>query len=495
MTPHDIAADNSQLVRFQTEIAYLDRTQPAEDEVRDDTERLKSKDGILIVAWLWPSPIYESAYDPFDVASRENQTLWVNTGRHSPGVDAEKAFAAAGHALDHRRQKRCQVAARRFELIIETTARAVGCHIEDVKTHLKWSTPLTNLELDRLLHGCTPFPFPVIISLCRALQLEFTDTLAWVLIDPQRLARRIRQSVVASGISSQLRFLTLENLESMVKKVPRGHVNAGQAQELDLYRAPQPGGRYWSLYEALAADERDHPDYTLAEIDQILVEAGETCLPVSASADRSWWAGSGAKPEGRPQVSAWWAAGYRIRKVATTPSSGKVTSIEFEALPGRAQWLANPKRTVQREYRAPGPEKVGIYPDIEGLAAALAPLAKASAALTEEVDFEGLTAALTPLTTALERITELNLSRAKLEANVPGDPNIQHLVEFLDKVGEASRSQIEHHFNQMQEKPGDAAWMTNLLTKARRQGWIVNNGTRSQPRWTATRLTAELMDN
>lgn len=491
MTPHEITADELQLARFQDEVAYLDRTQPAEDEVRKDIELLQSKDGVLIVAWLWPSPIYESNCDPFDVDSRENQALRADAPTHSPGVEAEKAFAAAGHAFDRRRRKRCQVAARRFRVIMETTARAVGYPVEDLKTHLKWSTPLTDLELDRLLHGDTPFPFPVIVSVCRALQLEFTDALTWVLIDPEHLARRIQHSVVASGISSQLCFLTLENLESVVKKLPRGHANAGQAQELDLYRAPQPGGRYWSLYEALAADTRDDPDYTLAEIDQILVEAGEMRLPVSASTDRSWWAGSGAKPEGRPQVTAWWAAGYRIRNVAIAPPSGHVTSIGFEALPGRAQWLASPERTVQREYRAPGPEKIGIYPDIEGVIAALAPLAKASAALAKEVDIKGLAAAMTPLTTALERISELNRSRATLEANVPDDPNIRHLVEFLDKVGEASRSQIQHHFKEMQEKPVDAALMTNLLTRARRQGWIVNNGTRSKPRWTATRPTSK----
>lgn len=487
MTPHDIVADKSQLVRFQNELAYLDRMQPAEDEVCDDTELLNSKDGILIVSWLWPSPIYEPGYDPFDIASSDNQTL-RSAAKHSPGVKSEKACAATRQAFDRQRQRRRQVAARRFELIITTTARAVGCPVEDLKTHLKWLTPLTDLELDRLLHGYTPFPFSAIVNLSKVLQLEFTDALTWVLTDPQRLARRIEQSVVASGISNQLRFLTLENLESVVKKLPRGHVNAGQAHEQDLYRAPRPGGRYWSLYEALAADESDHPDYTLAEIDRVLVEAGEMRLPVSASADRSWWAGSGAKPEGRPQVNAWWAAGYRIRKVGCAPSSGRVTAIGFEALPGRAQWLANPERTVQREYRAPGPEKVGIYPDIQGLVAALTPLAKASTALTKDVDLEGLTAALTPLATALERITELNRSRAQLEANVPDDPNIHHLIEFLDDAGAADRSQIEHHFMQIQEKPVDPAWMTNLLTKARRQGWIVNNGTRSQPRWTATGL-------
>lgn len=55
-------------------------------------------------------------------------------------------------------------------------------------------------------------------------------------------------------------------------------------------------------------------------------------------------------------------------------------------------------------------------------------------------------------------------------------------------------SQIEGHFNQGRDKPVDAAWMTNLLTKARRQGWTVNNGTRSRPRWASTRLTAALIE-
>lgn len=487
MMPHDIAADQSQLIRFQTEIAYLDRMQPSEDELRDDTELLNSKDGILIIAWLWPSPIYTQSYEPFDVASRENQMLWENATKSSAGVSAEKAFEAACHVFDRRRQGRRKVVASRLVRIIESTARSVGCSVEDLKTHLKWSTPLTELELDRLLHGYMPFPFPVIVGICRALQLEFSE--AGFQVDPQRLARQVKQSVVASEISNQLRFLTLDNLENVVKKLPRGSVNAGQAQDLDIYRAPQPGGRYWSLYEALAADENDHPEYTLAEIDRLLVEAGEMRLPVSASGDRSWWAGSGTKPEGRPQVSAWWAAGYRIRKVTTDPSSGQVTSIGFEALPKRAEWLADPERTAQREYRTPGPEKVWVYPDLEGLKAGLSAFTKVLEAQKNEYSLEGVKAGLTVMAATLGRITELTLSRAKHEANVPDDPNIQHLVEFLEKVGEANRSQIKSHFNQMQDKPVDSAWMTNLLTKARRQGWTVNNGTRNQPRWSSTRLT------
>jgi len=498
MTPHDVAADSARLLRFQNEVAYLDRMQPSEGEVRDDTERLGSKGGVLVIAWLWPSLFYDSGFDPFDAASRGNRALWEKAAGHSESVGAEEALKTASSALDRRRQSRRQVAARRFERIVESTARAVGRSVEDLKTHLKWSTPLTQVELDRLLHGYAPFPFPVIVGLCSALQLEFKD--AWVLVDRQRLARRIDQSVLASLISNELRFLTLDNLENVARKLPRGSVDAEQEQELDIYRAPQPGSRYWSLYEALAADERDHPDYTLAQIDRLLVDAGEMPLPESASSsDRSWWAGSGARSEGRPQVSAWWAAGYRIRHIAIDPSSGQDPSIGFEALPGRAKWLANPERTVQREYRVPGPVKVWIYPDLEGVKAGLTALARVLEVQKREFDLEGAKAGLAGMAAALERIKELNRSRAnaraKLEANVPDDPDIRRLTEHLKRQGEADRSQIEAHFNQVRDKPVDAAWMTNLLTKARRQGWTVNNGTRSRPRWASTRLTAVLMED
>lgn len=495
MTPHEVAADTSRLLRFQNEVAYLDRMQPSEDEVRDDTELLRSKEGILVIAWLWPNLIYDPEFDPFD-ASRENPVLWENVARDSESVGEEPAtvFRTTSRAIDRRRQRRREVAARRFGAIIELTARAVDCSVEDLKTHLKWAAPLTELELERLLRGDTPFLFPVVVRVCSALQLVFTD--AWVLVDQQRLAHRIAQSVLASEISDHLRLLTLDNLKSAVRKLPRESVDAEQAQGPDTYSAPRPGGRYWSLYEALAADKRQYPNYTLAEIDRLLVEAGEQPLPVSARTDRSWWAGTGAKTEGRPQVSAWWAAGYRIRSIAIDPSSGRVASIRFAALPGRGEWLANPERTAQREYRLPGPLEVWIYPDVEGIAIALTDFANQTEALTRGLNLEGLKAGLSEFARAGEaqaRGLDLEESRAVLDrlkapnrSNVPDDPDIRHLIEFLRQLGEADRSQIERHFSQLRKEPVDAAWMTNLLTKARRQGWTTNNGTRSRPRWTTT---------
>ena len=163
---------------------------------------------------------------------------------------------------------------------------------------------------------------------------------------------------VPAGYSNHLRSLTTDDLETVERRLPRRLANADQAQEPDRYLAPRPGGRYWSLYEALASEPRDAPDYTLADLDQVLVDAGEPPLPDSARKDRSWWAGSGTKTEGHPQISAWWAAGYRIRNLATDPASDRVASVGFEALPGRAEWLANPGRITHREYRVPGPEKI-----------------------------------------------------------------------------------------------------------------------------------------
>jgi hypothetical protein len=435
VTPHEVAADDALVVRFQTEVAYLDRLQPLESEMREDAELLNSKDRVLIIAWLWPELWYRSERDPF-------------------------SDAASGAAQHQHRQQR-YVVARRFEAIIEFTARAVGRSVDEVTTHLEWSAPLTQLELDRLLRWYAPFPFPVIVRICRALQLEYADE--WVLVDPQRLAGRIDQSVLASTISGRLRSLTLDNLETLARRLPRLRADAGQAQEPGVYRAPGPAGRYWSLYAALAADVRADPDYTLAEIDRLLVDAGEERLPASARANRSWWAGNGAKPEGRPQVSAWWAAGYRIAKVTTEPSSGQVRSIGFEALPGRAQWLADPERAARREYRVPGPERVGIFPVPDTF----------KAHWNEVVRPE--------LAKAVERLT------AWKRSFVPDDPDIRHLVKLLDRVGEADRAQIERDFSQARDEPVDAAWMTNLLTRARRQGWTANEGTRSQPRWTAPR--------
>lgn len=486
MTPDDVAEAKELLLRFQDEVAYLDRTRPSEDETRADAELLNSDDGTMIIAWLWPTRIYLNEDDPFQVAARLNQALWESVANLPPGLDAENGIEAVEQAFKRRQLRQREVISTRFRLIIEWTAEKVACSIEELKAHLKWSVPLSDLELDRMLTGCTPFPFSIILKLCYALQLEFVD--AGFQTDTQRLTRCIGQSVVASSLSSELQYLSLENLETIAKRLPRGTANAGRARELEIYHAPQPGGRYWSLYTALAADGRDAPDYSLEDIDRLLVEAGEKPLPISATTDRSWWSGSGRKPEGRPQVSAWWGAGYRIRKVARS-QSGRITAIGFEALPGRTGWLSNPNRVLERKYGPRGSEKVWIYPKLDGAITALTGLAKASEVLMGGVDIEGLAAALTPLAKAsvLDRVAELHPLRNRLETDVPNDPDVRCLVSFLNETGEASRSQIERHFRETLAREVDPQGLTNLLTKARRQGWTVNNGTRNQPRWAVSR--------
>lgn len=484
MMPHDVATDSSRLLRFQNEVAYTDRMQPSPDEARDDTELLGSKDGLLVIAWLWPSLTYDPDFDPLDVSSGEIRVRWEGAVGDAGPVGEKAACRSHGRGSDPG-QQRPHVAAERFRLVIESISREVGRSVEDVKTHLKWSAHLAHLELDRLLHGHEPFPFPVIVRLCSALQLEFTDT--WVLVDPERLERRIDQSVLASGISDRLRSLTLADLESVAKRLPQPTVSDGQAQEREIYRAPRQGGRYGSLYEALSADVRDNPVYTLDAIDRLLIDGGEQPLPPSARAsdDPSWWAGTGAKTEGRPQVSAWWAAGYRIRNIAPDSASDQVASIEFEALPGRAEWRANTATNALQGYRPPGPLRLRIYPHAEGMAVATPGSARLAEALMRGQNLEVLKASLSLLVESLRDFES---------QNVPDDLDIRHLTELLDTVGEADRSQIERHFNVSPDKPINAAWMTNLLTKARRQGWTVNKGTRRQPRWAATRRRALLLD-
>lgn len=483
--PHDVAADRSLRRRFQYEVAYLDRLQPTDSEAGADTQLLGSKFGVQIIAWLWPSLSYEPSYEPFD-GDLGDKVMSDDAAAQPGALSAEARSDEATIDLDFQRRARMGVAATRFLQLIRSTARVADRSEEDVMTHIQWSVPLSQFELARLLVTHTPFPFRVIVGICEALQLEFTQ--AWVVVDPQGLATSIDQSVLASRISDRLHALTAGELEAVENKLPRQPPSADQDQGPERYLAPRPGGRYWSLYEALASEPRDAPEYTLAELDKILLEGGEQRLPESARNDRSWWAGSGTRTEGHPQIAAWWAAGYRICELGTDHSSGGVRSVRFEALPGRAEWLADPTRTARREYQVPGPEVLEVYrseDDIElrnpdpiftvAWIAAIAPDLGATAASASRSMSAAVQAALED------------------RPPFPDDPDILHLVEFLDEVGEADRTQIERHFNRGRPNEVSRAWLTNLLTRARRQGWTINYGTRRRPRWASTTsLTAAM---
>lgn len=476
--PDQVAADRSLCQRFQYEVAYLDRQQPTDSEAGADAQMLGSNVGVLIVAWLWPSLSYEPSYELFD------GDLGSQGTSDDPAALAGAASTEAGSEevaidFDLQRRARMGVAATRFLQVIRSTARLTDRSEEDVMTHIQWSVPLSQFELARLIVTHTPFPFRVILGICEALQLEFTE--AWAVVDPQGLSLRIDRSVLASRISDHLHSLSAADLEAVENKLPRQTPSADQARGPDRYLAPRPGGRYWSLYEALASEPRDAPEYTLPELDRILLDGGERRLPESARRDRSWWAGGGTRTEGHPQIAAWWAAGYRIREIGTDHASGRVRSVRFEALPGRAEWLADPTRTKRREYQVPGPEVIEVYrteDDVELMNPDPIFTAAWIAAIAPDL---GATAASS--SRSMSAVVQATIEE---RPTLPDDPDILHLVEFLDDVGEADRAQIERHFNNLRPNEVSRAWMTNLLTRARRQGWTVNHGTRSRPRWAST---------
>lgn len=456
MTPHDVVADPALRNRFQAEVAYADRMQPSEGVSSDDAQVLESPDGLLIAAWLWPRALYDN--DPFEIVARWNRGVGsVDESQLESDVSARLAWT---DAIDRRRQILREIAATRFARIIDSTARAVDRSVEDVRTHLAWSVPLTEDHLNRLLCADSPFPFRVIAGICSALHLDFDDEF-WELVNPSQLAEGVDQSVLAAEITSRLRGVTLEDLKGVKSKLPRP-AEVGKAPMREVY--PAPARRYRGLYKSLASDGRDHPHYTVDAIDGILKAAGEKGLPSSAR-ERSWWAGSGAKAEGRPQVSAWWAAGYRVRDLA--PAAGPVAVVAFEALPGRAAWFADPTRTTSGEYRVPGPPRVPIYPidqqGVQSLSAALIVVAEAA---------------------KLATIQREAMDAQEATAEGPDDPDVRSLVAFLDEVGEATRASVVQHFASARGGQVDESWLTNLLTKARRQGWTTNLGSRSRPRWT-----------
>ena len=487
MTPDQVAADRWLRHRFQYEVAYLDRLQPTDSEAGADAQLLASEVGRLIIAWLWPNLSYEPTFRPFD-DDHGNELTPADAASHLAQRRTDEESEGETIGPDDQRRARMGVAATRFLQVIRSTARLVDRSEEDVMTHIRWSVPLSRFELARLLVTHAPFPFRVIVGICETLQLEFTE--AWGLADPQGLASRIDRSVLASRISDRLRALTTDDLHAVEDKLPRRPPSTDQAREPGRYLAPRPGGRYWSLYEALASDTRTAPGYTLAKLDRILLDAGEQRLPESARSNRSWWAGSGTRTEGHPQIAAWWAAGYRVRGLKTDRASGRVQSVRFEALPGRAEWLADPMRVARRIYQEPGPDVIEIYRSEDDLELSTPDPIFTEAWITAIAPDLGSTAAAA--SRSMSALVQATLEDGR---PLPDDPDIVHLVTFLDEVGEADRVQIERHFNHRRPNEVSRAWMTNLLTRARRQGWTINHGTRSQPRWASTTSLTSVMSD
>src|SRR3954449_2409851 len=99
MMPDNVAADASRLVRFQNEVAYLDRPQPSDDEVRDDAELLRSQAGARVIAWLWPNAVYDPSFDPFNDVSAEDERLWDDAVKDAHDAGSAAAVKTASRAV------------------------------------------------------------------------------------------------------------------------------------------------------------------------------------------------------------------------------------------------------------------------------------------------------------------------------------------------------------------------------------------------------------
>lgn len=434
MTPSDVTADPAVLLRFQHEVAYLDRIAPFAPQREDDLEVLESRSGVQVVAWLWPHAFYEADDDPF----------------------VESVLSD-----EHKRNRQRQIAAKRFSTIADAVAQAVGRSEDDLRSYLEWAIPLSTFELSQLLRGYSPFAFPVITRLCSVLQLEF-DT-QWELVGPTTLAERIDRALLARAVSGRLHDMTLEDLEELATKLP-GPRDVPVVKE-DV-AAPEPGARYASLYEALRADARNELTLSLAEVDEILSRSGEATLPASARTHRAWWAGTGAKSAGRPQVRAWWAAGYRVDEVIQDAKVGETVSVRF----------------VRRSEHAPTSTELGRAGEGDGASSAAVRTAiyPFSAKMLAQWD--------APARARLAAIVSAVVDYAR--SMRPEDDDLQQLVALLDKAEFVDRSEIERHFSEVFGRPVDPTWLTNLLTRARRQNWATNVGTRSQSQWVPAKSKA-----
>lgn len=434
MTPHDVAADRDVLLRFQQEVAYLDRIAPFVPQRQEDLEVLQSRAGVLVVAWLWPNAFYMDDCDP---------------------------FADSMLSDEHKRNRQRQIVGNRFQRIVDSVAEAVGHSGDDLRSYLEWATPLSTFELNQLLRGYAPFDLHVITRLCSVLHLEF-DT-QWDLVDPTALAGRVDRALLAHALSGRLRDMTLEDLRELATKLPGPRDVSVVADDV---AAPKPGTRYASLFEALRADSRDVLTLSLDEVDEILRRSGEAPLPASARTHRAWWAGTGAKSAGRPQVSAWWAAGYRVDEVIQDAKAGETAAVRFTRRLEHGQISTASGRPSEGHDTSPAAVRTPIYPfSTKMLAQWDAPArARLAATLSAVADYA--------------RVMR------------PEDDDLQQLVALLDKAEFVDRGEIERHFSEELGRPVDPTWLTNLLTRARRQNWAANVGTRSQPQWVPVKSKA-----
>lgn len=312
----------------------------------------------------------------------------------------------------------------------------------------------------------------------------------WVLVDRPALGPRIDEALSE--------FDSVGDLRTQVR---RKYYPDGKApfwyRPGDTYSAPPLGSRHRALYEALA---RTEANVLTLNVDpgrsRIQTKQGWIDLPPSALRDKAWWSGSGLRSTGRPQVRAWWAAGY-VTPQLTLDDEGNVTAAQFTALPGRSEWLAQ----HETDHRlALGRYTVPSEPDTPYHAAFTYGGPSAWDMSDEEAAELRTTLAKAPPSTTTERDNGMGNRQPTVRPAHSDEQQIDLLVAYLRDHGETGRPRIEAFFEPsesgLSEKLKFGKWLSNLLAKARRQGKISNIGTRKQPRWVATgtaaHLTAEL---
>lgn len=473
------------------EVAYRGGRPEDPAVVEYDADVLSSPSGLLTVAWLWPDQTFASNVDPFELAAASTPEDW----RARLGAQVEHAMRQTSRGL---------------------AAYGVDA-VDEIRDYLMWQAELSEGDLRRLAEGRVD-QLAVWVRICRWLHLEFDN--GWHIADPARLARRIEQARMASRIARRLRDIPASKLRDTWTRLPIDLPDAVPPTPREVYHAPK--GRYRSLYQALAEDQRKSPTYAISEINEILTHQGESPLPPSATSDPSWWAGRGTKVAGRPQVAAWWAAGYRIAESygslrihrdnlileTVYEDEGRemqadererlraITGVTFEALPGRALWLKNADRVEQGEYRMPGDFSVSVPPR------------DAPPLLSDYVS-----RALFALDRPTDVIDWVPVPEQEPDTDGPRhvdehdeDAALTTLINLIEAAGEMNREEIVRSLAKADEEPsvekptaiassreGVSREAKTLLTKARRRGLIINRGTNRKPRWVTTGSCADLV--
>lgn len=437
-----MATDPALAARYLQEVVHLGAG-VGREQLDEEMELLAEAGADELVAWFWPDRTYAPDFDPFDSEDPRNTRDLEEVRRR---ID------------------------RGYAWLVISAAQVCGVEVLDMGKHLIWSFGLDWRRLEAVT-GEVP-NLRAVADFRDALHLKFDGT--WKIAHPDRLALRIQQSGVATGIFLGLQVETRGVLpEGALEKWEKSRPHSSPVDSVEAITAPQKGRRYRALFEFLAQLDDPSPYLTLDELDAELESGGEDRLPESARKDKSWWAGHHTQSLGRPQIASWWSAGYRVRNVITRDADepetrrSEVVAVVFEQLRGELM------RSVGRSLSAGG-GKADLF-----IMATPEPAEVMPNKLPDDfrlpdpsrVDAPGVTPVL------------------------PEDryPEVQRLVTILKDEGEADRRCLEQRLHDQYGLAVSGSELSNLLTKARRLGSIDNLGSRKHPRWVATNSKGHYM--